>query len=170
MIRQVLREDLKALEVFFELVIRDTYVKEGIGHLEKEILEEVAQKMTYVSDAIGNNESKHYFLLALEDKKIIGCAAYGPSSHLIYDHIASLKDVVELGSVLIDPVYQNMGYGKALVDKVIDEISTFTDEFCLDSGYTIAKKIWTKKFGQPKLILKDFWGPGFDHYIWHINL
>lgn len=39
-------------------------------------------------------------------------------------------------------------------------------EFCLDSGYTNAQKVWKKKFGEPDYLLKDYWGEGFDHMIW----
>ena len=52
------------------------------------------------------------------------------------------------------------------IEKVIAD--SFT-EFCLDSGYTIAKKIWSKRYGHPTKILKDFWAPGIDHYIWHVK-
>jgi len=44
------------------------------------------------------------------------------------------------------------------------------DEFCLDSGYTIAKQIWTKKLGEPNIVKKDFWGEGYDHFIWYRKL
>lgn len=43
------------------------------------------------------------------------------------------------------------------------------EEFCLDSGYTSAQKIWKKKFGEPDYLLKDFWGAGYDHMIWKIK-
>ena len=31
-------------------------------------------------------------------------------------------------------------------------------EFCLDSGYSRAQKIWKKKLGEPDYVLQDHWG------------
>lgn len=44
------------------------------------------------------------------------------------------------------------------------------EEFCLDSGYTKAKKIWNKKLGEPNIIMKNYWGEGYDHSIWYRKL
>jgi len=43
-------------------------------------------------------------------------------------------------------------------------------EFCLDSGYESAQKIWINKFGNPQYHLKDYWGEAADHMIWRISL
>lgn len=169
MIRRPNENDLDALRIFFDLVIRDTYTKEGVGHLIDDIRNEIESKIDYVKEDIRTNGEKYYFLLYVENDKIIGTAAIGPSSHLIYDHIKELKTCKELGSVLIAPVYQNRGIGSKLVSEIEQAISEKYSEFCLDSGYTIAKKIWSKRYGSPRKILKDFWAPGIDHYIWHIK-
>jgi hypothetical protein len=44
------------------------------------------------------------------------------------------------------------------------------EEFCLDSGYLSAQKIWRKKFGEPDYLLKDYWGEGYNHMIWRIKV
>lgn len=170
MIRRPEFQDLDQLQAFFHLVIEDTYIKEGLADLKKEIEEEVQSKLAYVKDDLESQGRDHHFLILEDQGKIIGTAAYGPSSHLIYDHMPGLKTVPELGSVLIHPDFQGQGHGSKLVDAIIESLSKGNKSFCLDSGYTIAKKIWTKRFGPPSKVLKDFWGPGFDHYIWHINL
>ncbi|MCH4886123.1 GNAT family N-acetyltransferase [Acidaminobacter sp. JC074] len=170
MIRRPVIDDLNDLETFFLLVIKDTYEKEGLGHLEEDISNEVNEKMNFIKEDIEGKADNRYFLLSIKDDKIVGSAAYGPSGHLIYDHMPELKDVLELGSVLVDPNYQGQGIGSDLVSAILTQLKTFKSDFCLDSGYTIAKKIWTKRFGQPSKVLKDFWGPGYDHYIWHRNL
>ena len=43
-------------------------------------------------------------------------------------------------------------------------------EFCFDSGYKSAQKIWMNKFGKPEYHLKDFWGKGEDHMVWRVNV
>ncbi|MBI9015319.1 MAG: GNAT family N-acetyltransferase [Clostridiales bacterium] len=169
MIRRPKTEDLKALEEFFHLVISDTFSKEGLAELVDDINGEVKSKMEYIIKDINSYGQEMYFLVYEIDNKIVGTAAIGPSGHLIYDHIPKLKSVKELGSVLIHPEYQGQGIGTKLVDEIIDRLSEITNEYCLDSGYTIAKQIWTKKFGEPTKILRDFWAPGADHYIWHIK-
>lgn len=170
MIRRPSIEDLKALEEFFHLVISDTYGKEGLSELVDDINEEVKSKVDYVKKDINSNGQDMYFLVYEIDQEIVGTAAIGPSGHLIYDHMPELKKVKELGSVLIDPEYQGQGIGTILVNEIIDRLSEIATEYCLDSGYTIAKQIWIKKFGEPTKILKDFWASGIDHYIWHIKL
>jgi len=169
MIRRPRIEDIKALEEFFHLVISDTFGKEGLADLVDDIKAEVSSKIDYIKKDLDSNGQEMYFLVYEMDQQIVGTAGIGPSGHLIYDHIPELKNVKELGSVLIHPEYQGQGIGTKLVDKIIDRLSEITTEYCLDSGYAIAKQIWTKKFGEPTKILKDFWSPGADHYIWHIN-
>jgi hypothetical protein len=44
------------------------------------------------------------------------------------------------------------------------------EEFWLDSGYTRAQSIWKKKFGEPDILLKDYWQNGYDHMIWSIKV
>lgn len=39
-------------------------------------------------------------------------------------------------------------------------------EFCFDSGYKEAQQMWTNKFGNPNILLKDYWGEGEHHMIW----
>jgi len=170
MIRRPNLDDLKELENFFLLVIKDTYEKEGLGDLIDDIHNEVQEKITYIKEDLMSDGKKRYFLLATNDNVIVGTAAYGPSGHLIYDHFPELKDVLELGSVLAHPEYQSQGVGSKLVDAILNELRTFKETFCLASGYTNAKKIWSRKFGQPTKVLKDFWGDGYDHYIWYKNL
>jgi hypothetical protein len=40
------------------------------------------------------------------------------------------------------------------------------EEFSFDSGYTNAQKKWSKKFGDPEYLIKDYWNEGYDHMIW----
>jgi hypothetical protein len=44
------------------------------------------------------------------------------------------------------------------------------EEFCLDSGYKSAQKIWINKFGNPQYHLKDYWGKDADHMVWRIQV
>ena len=78
---------------------------------------------------------------------------------------------MEVGTVFVLPDYQKMGVGNLLLNTMIFTLkSKGIEEFCLDSGYTSAQKIWKKKFGDPNYLLKDYWGKGHDHMIWRIKI
>lgn len=163
MIRRPCSDDRKDLLDFFTLMIRDTYTKEGVGHLEEDIENEIHSKMLYLKQDFDTEGRDHYFLILEKEGSIIGSAALGKPSPLIVDYLPQLKSSIELGSVFIHPDYQGMGYGKKLLEKILENVETY----CLDSGYKRAQKIWTHMFGQPCYIVKDLWGIGSDHYIWY---
>ncbi|WP_317911749.1 hypothetical protein [Clostridioides difficile] len=43
-------------------------------------------------------------------------------------------------------------------------------EFCMDSGYSNAQKIWRKRFGEPEYFLENYWAEGQHHLIWKIKI
>jgi hypothetical protein len=42
-------------------------------------------------------------------------------------------------------------------------------KYLFDSGFTVAKKIWTHLYGEPYKVIKDYWGQGVDHFIWYFD-
>jgi GNAT superfamily N-acetyltransferase len=65
------------------------------------------------------------------------------------------------------PEFQNRGIGSQLISTLIEELHrNGIERFCLDSGYKRAQKKWVHKFGEPYMIVKDYWGEGSDHIIW----
>lgn len=91
------------------------------------------------------------FLIAMESKKIIGSIEYGPASDLIcHGTNNTFKQLNEVGTVFVHPDYQKMGVGNLLLHAMYSALqSKGIEEFCLDSGYVNAQKIWKKKFGAP---------------------
>jgi GNAT superfamily N-acetyltransferase len=78
-----------------------------------------------------------------------------------------LKELAEVGTVFVHPDYQKQGIGNLLLNvMVLTFQNKGIEEFCLDSGYTNAQKIWKKKFGEPDYLLEYFWGKGYHHMIW----
>ena len=110
--------------------------------------------------------------MAKSDEKILGTIAYGPAGSLIVELSNGAYDKYgEIGSVLVHPDYHNQGIGTLMLNAMyLVMLGKGITSFCLDSGYTIAKKIWTKKLGTPNIISKDHWGEGFDHYVWFRSL
>lgn len=168
MIREATREDEKQLEEFFNYAITDTFVKEGVGHLIEDIKNEINYKMLTFEESLNN---KAILFVSIFDEKIVATGAIIECSNLISDHSPELASLKELGAVFVDPNFQKQGLGTEIVDALIKKMNNMNEtEFCLDSGYTIAKGIWRKKFGPPYNIVKDLWGEGHDHYIWKLSI
>jgi GNAT superfamily N-acetyltransferase len=171
-IRRPRIEDIKELNQFFRIVIMDTFTKEGIGEMLDDINDEIAVKEKYLESDFESNGEKRYFLIALYGDKIIGSIEYGPASDLISNCTNNaFKKLIEVGTVFVHPEYQKMGVGNLLLNKMYLTLQNRgIEEFCLDSGYLSAQKIWRKKFGDPDYLLKDYWGEGYNHMIWRIKV
>jgi len=165
--------DVEKLHRFFELVLRDTFAKEGLAHMTEETEKEIDDKKNILQEDIESNGTKRYFLIALEGGKVIGTVEYGPTGRIILDCTkGELEGVVEVGTVFVHPAYQRQGIGTLLLNTIcLTLLGKKLNEFCLDSGYKNAQRVWRRKFGEPAYIIKDYWGEGYDHLIWrkHIN-
>ncbi|MEI5907464.1 GNAT family N-acetyltransferase [Bacillus spongiae] len=169
-IRRPRSEDSIELNQFFSTVIKDTFAKEGLSEMHDFIENEIENKKQYLKCDLDSNGENRYFLIAIDKNshKIIGTIACGPASELIISCTGrALKELYEVGTIFIHPDYQKRGIGTLLINELF---LTFQNrdikEFCLDSGYKNAQKVWMKKFGKPDYLLKDYWGEGRDHMIW----
>lgn len=171
-IRRPRIHEIKQLNQFFSIVITDTFTKEGIGEKLDDIKAEIEVKEKYLESDFESNGEKRFFLIALDGDKIIGSIEYGPTSDLIRNCTNhAFKELIEVGTVFVHPDYQRNGVGNLLLNSMYLTLQNKgVEEFCLDSGYMNAQKIWIKKFGQPDYLLKDYWGEGFDHMIWRIKV
>ena len=74
---------------------------------------------------------------------------------------------MQLGSLFVLPRYQGQGVGSALISAMVAHLyKQGIEQFFLDSGYKLAQKRWLRKFGEPYKVVKDYWGPDYDHMIW----
>lgn len=160
--------DIEKLYRFFELVLRDTFAKEGLAHMTQEIEEETTDKKKFLKEDIESNGEKRYFLIALDNGKVIATVEYGPAGRLISNCThGELKGMFEVGTVFVHPDYQRQGVGTLMLNMIcLTLISRNINEFCLDSGYKNAQRVWKKKLGAPDYVVKDYWGEGYDHMIW----
>ncbi|USK29923.1 GNAT family N-acetyltransferase [Bacillus sp. CMF21] len=167
-IRRPRMEDMEELNQFFSIVIRDTFNKEGISELFDDMKEEIESKKRYLKTDLESNGEKRYFLIALDKNEIVGSIEYGPVSELIVTCTEGvLREGVEVGTVFVHPDYQRRGLGSLLLNLMLLTLQNRgINEFCLDSGYKNAQKVWRKKFGDPDYLLKDYWGEESDHMIW----
>ncbi|PEI74026.1 GNAT family N-acetyltransferase [Bacillus wiedmannii] len=173
-IRRPNSDDLDELNLFFRLVITHTFKNEGLSQLLDDIENEINTKKQYLKTDFDSNGEKRYFLLAIDTSydKIIGTIEIGPASTLINSCTGgALKDLYEIGTVFILPEYQRKGIGSLLLNTMfLTLLSRGITEYCLDSGYKKAQSIWTRKFGEPSYVLKDYWGESSDHMIWKKSL
>ncbi|EEM16828.1 MULTISPECIES: GNAT family N-acetyltransferase [Bacillus] len=169
-IRRPIIGDYEELHQLFHTVIVDTFAREGLSELTGDIENEIETKKQYLKCDFDSDGKNRYFLIAVDKhcNKIIGTIEFGPSSKLINNCTdGALKDLYEIGTVFVLPNYQRRGIGNLLLNAIfLTLLDKGIKEFCLDSGYTNAQKIWKKKFGEPNFLLKDYWGEAYDHMIW----
>ena len=165
-------EDIELINEFFEIVIKDTFERNGISELVDTINEEIEDKRKTLNQDMESDGKNRYFLIAKEAEKIVGTIEYGPSNELIISCTnGELKELVEIGTVFVHPDYQKNGIGNRMLNELFVELKeTGIEEFCLDSGYKSAQQIWINKFGNPEYHLKDYWGKDADHMVWRINV
>ncbi|PTM58435.1 GNAT family N-acetyltransferase [Desmospora activa] len=164
--------DLEALMQFFRIVVTDTFAKEGLAHLQDDIEQEIESKIQYLNQDLETSGEQRYFLIALIAGNVVGTIEYGPLNPLILQTAGEgIKEVMEIGTVFVHPDYQGRGIGSLLLNVIwLSLLSRGYREFCLDSGYTIAQKIWKKKFGEPDHLLQNYWGEEVHHMIWRRSI
>ena len=172
-IRRISDKDKAALGLFFETVLRHTYIKEDLMAFESEMLQEIEVKKGYVKDDLSSDGELRFLLLAELQGHILGTISIGKAGEndIIREIAPELSQLFELGTAFILPEVQQKGIITKLIEVMrLELISRGETRFCLDSGYPTAQKIWTKKFGAPLYHLKDYWGAGSDHMIWEVKL
>ena len=169
-IRRPKTEDVKQLNDFFKTVITDTFMKEGIGDQVNDMKEEIDAKKRYLESDLGSNGEKRYFLIAHIGDRIIGSIEYGAVNDII-SKCTDQSTLLEVGTVFVHPEHQGTGIGNLLLEAMYGTLQQRgIEEFWLDSGYKRAQSIWKKKFGEPEVLLKDYWGKDFDHLIWRVRV
>ncbi|RSD28602.1 GNAT family N-acetyltransferase [Mesobacillus subterraneus] len=171
-IRRPTPEDREKLNDFFRTVIIDTFIKEGIGNQLNDLNEEIETKKRYLTSDFESTGEERYFLIAVFGNKIIGSIEFGPANEIIRNvSNPAFEGLVEVGTVFVHPDFQRSGVGNLLLKAMYETLrNNGIKEFCLDSGYKSAQLVWKKKFGEPDILLKDYWGKNFDHMIWKIKI
>lgn len=167
-IRRPELNDLQTLDHFFECVLQDTFHVNRLEHLHEILAEEIRNKKKQIRDDLSSNGNLRCFLIAVYRNAIIGTIAIGPANELILQITdGACKDIMEIGSVLVHPSYQHQGIGMRLFQEITAILKQKDQQAaCFDSGYPRAQAIWTKKFGTPAYLSKDYFGPNSHHMIW----
>jgi GNAT superfamily N-acetyltransferase/predicted esterase len=165
-------KDEEASNDFFKSILTYTFESNGIDGMAEDLELEIKTKIKYLKQDIDSDGEKRHFLIAKMADNIVGTIEFGPANELITAcNDAYLSSLPEIGSVFVDPKYHNLGIASKMLDAIYAILKQRGfDTFCLDSGYGNAQKVWTHKFGAPKITLKDHWGEGLDHMIWQVAI
>lgn len=164
-------EDTEEIYNLFKIVIADAFKQDGIDD-NNGIQEEVEKQSGFLDQDFKSHGNDVFFLIARTEKQIVGTIAYSKANHLIKDSLKiDLQNVPEITTVYILPEFQGKGIGSLLFNAIlISLLHKNVDEICLDGGYKKSQSYWIKKLGNPTVILKDHWGKGLDHLVWHCKL
>lgn len=152
----------------FEVSITDAFAREGLGHLQDDILKEIAGKKALVQASLDMEDTDIRFWVAQIDGEVVGTISYAPSGEDIRAFTGGeLDDLGEMGTLYIMPEFQGRGIASALIAELVAYLRMQgIARFCLDSGYKRAQAKWLRKFGEPYKVIEDYWGPGSPHMIW----
>lgn len=166
------KADHAKLNAFFRMLIVDTFEKNALSDMTELIREEIENKKAYLVQDFQSGGAERFFLVAKDGDAVVGTIEYGTPNDVILAFAKGLpKNSVEIGTVFVHPDYRGTGLGSALVMHMLTALASLgLDSFCLDSGYPLAQKVWTRKFGAPAYCLKDYWGPRCDHMIWSLKV
>ncbi len=161
-------EDVQKLHRFFKYVLEHTYSQEGIRHDTKRLDKEIEEKKTFLKEDMASKGEDKYFLIALAGSEILGTVECGPATPTVIECTdGELKDLTEVGTVFVHPDYQGRGVGTLMLNMIcLTLLGRGIKEFCLDSGFKNAQRVWKRKFGEPVYTARDYWGKGFDHMVW----
>lgn len=165
-------EDRELINDFFRLVLIDTFNKNEISELVDTLNNEIEDKRHCLDQDFESAGKDRCFLIAKDKNLVVGTAEYGLPNDLILSCTnGELKEIKEIGTVFVHPDYQRKEIGRKMFVSILSEMKKDgIKEFCLDSGYKIAQRIWIKKLGKPQYHLKNYWSKDSDHMIWRIKL
>ncbi|WP_313119188.1 hypothetical protein [Proteiniclasticum ruminis] len=139
-VRRPKKEEIFQIEEFMRVVLVDTYRKEQIDEKIYDLQEELASKRAYLASYFESGGEDRYFLVAVSGNNIVGTMEFGKQSALLKE---LTKGELRRRSIR---------------------------EFCLDSGYQSAQRIWKKKFGSPRYTFENYWAEGVSHEIWIVKI
>ena len=157
---------------FFELMIIETFKQNDVWELQELLREEIEEKCRFLHEALMTPSSQRHFLVAKHGGHVVGTIASGPANKdIVEGSRGTCTGWLEIGTVFVHTDYQCLGLGSKMIDEMEKWLmSRGVFQYSLDSGYKLAQRTWTKKYGEPTYLLKDHWGEGADHMIWTVSL
>lgn len=162
--------DHRELQQLIDSVIRWTYRDEQIdASYADEMLDQIRLQQDSVARSLESGGIDPYILLLRQEGKIVGTISYGQVGKNISDFIpGEFANARELKTMYVLPECQGIGAGNLLMNAILlSLIQTGVPDIYFDCGYKRAQGHWIRRFGEPTITVKDHWGPGADHMVWH---
>jgi ribosomal protein S18 acetylase RimI-like enzyme len=111
-----------------------------------------------------------YFLVAKQEKEIVGVIAYSAPEKSVQMALAKLdkenNGVVEIIASYVKPGLQRKGIGSALFEALLTTLQEKRiSTYAVSTGYKKGFLFWKKKLGEPTVTLKEYYGH-IDCYVW----
>lgn len=163
-VRKVRRDDIDHLDKLFRVCISDLLIREN---KELRLAEEEVDRLNrIVMENLADYDIAFY--VAELNGRVVGTIALTRPNPIISQNIRTESNVYEISCVYVHPSYQRQGIGKLLFQHIKKElIRRGNVKYYLDAGFSSSQQYWQKLLGKPSFILKDYWGEGQHHFIWH---
>lgn len=165
-ISEVTKTDLNEIKIFFKATLTETFERHGIG--KDELEEEIKEKISEVEEFLKGSRGDLDFIVAREEDRIIGIIKSSKTGRFS-DKISGgrVKDIKEIGSLYILAEKRGSRVGSRLIEEILKRMKARGEkEFCFDCGFPDSQKRWIRKFGNPTITVKDYWGKGEHHMLW----
>lgn len=135
--------------------------------------DEVASIMTAVAKSI-KGEGDVKYQVAEANEKFLGIMGFRPLVEAMKQY-ALTENPAEIINAFVDPAQRGgKGIGRSLVNAVEAEAGKMGyTEILLNSGPRYQNTAWgfyTKMYGEPVAVMKDYYGPGGDAPVWRKNI
>lgn len=162
--RKLKKSDKENASALFEACLADLIRREGID--EPGLLENEMERLNRVAAASLQYRDPCMYI-AESGGILLGTIAVLPPGPMAALHANAAEPDIEIGCVYIHPDHQRKGVGHFLIRSAIAMAKESpASRFFLDAGFSSSRAYWTKKLGNPSIILKDYWGKGQPHAIW----
>lgn len=167
-LRKIQAEDRAVASRLFEACLTDLIAREGISL--PGLLEEELRRLNAAVEA-SLEEQLVQLYIAEENGILLGTIGLMPAGALAIAHAEAEAIDLEIGCVYVAPAYQRTGVGDFLFQSAKEKVKNAAAlRFFLDAGLSSSRAYWTKKLGEPSVILQDYWGPDQPHALWVINV
>ena len=126
--------------------------------------EELAIALSLVDEYLGKGESSgYYFLVLLLNNTIVGYSCYGP--------IPATKNGYDLYWIVVDPTYQNLGFGSKLLHKTEQLVEAkggkrLYAETSSTPKYSSTRHFYTKNGFVLEAIQKEYYNDNDDKFLY----
>lgn len=159
-------KDIERLKPILEHWIRDR----DKGHA---LPEEVDQTIAAIKESIDGKNERQYIVIEDTEGHAVGIMGFKKPDKVMKT-FARTKNTVEFINAYVDPRLSGKGVGSILLRELEEVVRLFGyKEVIVNSGpryKDTAWDFWTKAYGEPAYIAKEYYGRGGDAPVWRKQL